>query len=61
MNIIITCCVLHNICQGNGDKVEDEDFLRRIIQREQQQANENEANGNTGEDLRQLIVNFINL
>ena len=60
ISIIITCCVLHNICQGNEDELDDEDLLQRII-REQQQVNENDANMNTGEDFRQLIVNFIDI
>jgi len=37
-DIIISCCVLHNICQNNNDLYEDEDeLLDQIIRQERQQ------------------------
>ena len=61
VDIIITCCVLHNICEENGDEVEDEDFIARVIECEQQGnvAINEDAVENNGADLRTLIKNFL--
>ena len=61
VEVIITCCVLHNICEENGDEMEDEEFTARVIEREQQGntiINEDVVENN-GEDLRTLIKNFL--
>ena len=61
VGVIITCCVLHNICEENGDDMEDEGFIARVNEREQQ-GNEviNEyATENNGENLGTLIKSYL--
>eukprot|EP00795_Rhopilema_esculentum_P003531 gene3531-2015_t len=61
VEVLITCCVLHNICEDNGDEVEDEEFIARVIEREQQGmvAINEDAAENNGANLRTLIKNFL--
>ena len=61
-NTIITCCILHNLCQTNGDGIEDEEFLRRILIRERTEDSymNHTFYETTGENLRELLEAFIN-
>ena len=59
---IITCCVLHNICQENCDAMVDEEFLAVVLQRERDEntyVNEADIEA-TGENVRRLIENCVN-
>ncbi|XP_065064659.1 uncharacterized protein LOC135690898 [Rhopilema esculentum] len=61
VEVIITCCVLLNICEENGDEMEDEELTARVIEREQQGNTiiNKDVVENNGEDLRALIKNFL--
>lgn len=58
--IIITCCVLHNMCQRNEDAFADEALIQNVIDRErrQQQRRNNQAYA-TGEELREVLKTFL--
>ena len=61
LNVIITCVVLHNMCQFHGDKYLDEDkdleqFLRQGREARQRRSRQNNANPSLGANL---ISNFL--
>ena len=63
VEVIMTFCALHNICEENGDEMEDDDFVRHVIYREQQGneiVHENIIKNNN-ENIRTLIENYIKL
>ena len=62
-NIIITCCVLHNICQMNGDKYIDDDEVLNLVIRNERRARRmrvqnNQICGNAGR-LRNLLTDYV--
>jgi len=56
-NIIIVCCVLHNICQDKKERlrVEDQEFLEQVIIQERA-ANQNNNNIVSNEFNQQCFI-----
>ena len=62
-DVIISCCVLNNICQMKGDSYTDnDDVLERTLQRERERTERREerefhASANT---LRDILTDYVN-
>ena len=62
-DVIISCCVLHNICQMKGDSyIDNDDVLEHTLQRERgrtqrRQEREFHASVNT---LRDILTDYVN-
>ena len=63
-DVIISCCVLHNICQMKGDSyIDNDDVLEHTLQRERErrtqrrEEREFHASANT---LRDILTNYVN-
>lgn len=61
--IILACCILHNICQNEGDDIDDENFLQQIIRGQREQAARaqirQDAANITGRNLRETIREYL--
>ena len=63
-DVIISCCVLHNICQMKGDSyIDNDDVLEHTLKRERErrtqrrEEREFHASANT---LRDILTNYVN-
>ena len=64
LDVIISCCVLHNICQMKGDSyIDNDDVLEHTLQRERErrtqrrEEREFHASANT---LRDILTDYVN-
>ena len=46
--VILTCCILHNFCQREGEEFDDEELLQRIIALEREDMQANNMQGQNG-------------
>ena len=54
-SIIITCCVLHNICLQNHDNyIDDDDLLENVLERERRERRNRISNHNLCDDAEAL-------
>ena len=62
-SIIITCCVLHNICQQNHDNyIDDDDVLENVLEQERRERRNRISNHNLCDDagaLREILAQHI--
>ena len=62
-SIIITCCVLHNICLQNHDNcIDDDDLLENVLERERRERRNRISNHNLCDDaeaLREILTQHI--
>ena len=62
-SIIITCCVLHNICQQNHDNcIDDDDVFENILEQERRERRNSISNHNLCDDaeaLREILTQHI--
>ena len=62
-SIIITCCVLHNICLQNHDNyIDDDDLLENVLERERRERRNRISNHNLCDDaeaLREILTQCI--
>ena len=62
-SIIITCCVLHNICQQNHDNyMDDDDVLENVLEQERKERRNRINNHNLCDDaeaLREILTQHI--
>ena len=64
LDVIISCCVLHNICQAKGDSyIDNDDVLEHTLQRERkrrtQRREEREFHASTN-TLRDILTDYVN-
>ena len=63
--VVITCCVLHNICQRHGDQyVDDDEILDLVIAHERRVRQKRAARQpacRDGDELRELLTEYINI
>ena len=62
-SIIITCCVLHNICQQYHDNyIDDDDVLENVLKQEKRERRNRISNHNLRDDaeaLREILTQHI--
>ena len=62
-SIVITCCVLHNICQQNHDNyIDDDDVLENVLEQERREKRNRISNHNlrdNDEALREILTQHI--
>ena len=63
-NIVISCCVLHNICQISGDDfIDNDDILPDLLANEQRMRERRQVNGQVsiaGNRVRAVLTENIN-
>ena len=62
-DVIISCCVLHNICQMKGDSyIDNDDVLEHTLQleRERTQSSEESEFHASANTLRDILTDYVN-